>query len=398
MQDRLPRARVARRRPHFRSRLTYKAYPALSSLGQASEWLAPCAEQTLQVFDVQQPDEREVLLLNVERAYLNMPDNAFLHGRPSYQVTTRYGDDSANPVRRAIESRTSRVEWSYCKVTDKEHGLEYWTDETVCGFDLVQKTTRSAASGLHGQTVYEEDDTGNSIRRIYDPLARLKEEIVAPGQGEDESKVIHQYGLVTHPEEGAAGLASQSSTGSTGVSTIVTFDGCSRVVTEERETQVTDTPPGARPLRQRKIVARRKYDELGQLSEETTFDYYDGKTLELTSTFEYDAWSQLCKTTLPNGATQHSEFSPFGESGDIITRWVETADKPGFVSSSRSPKAITSTSRPINTGWTKQARSLAAKTSATTAWRAAPVKNTPLTETAGRSAESISTPTILKAG
>ncbi|WEA19326.1 RHS repeat domain-containing protein [Pseudomonas juntendi] len=315
--------------PIFRSRLTYKAYPALSSLGQASEWLAPCAEQTLQVFDVQQPDEREVLLLNVERAYLNMPDNAFLHGRPSYQVTTRYGDDSANPVRRAIESRTSRVEWSYCKVTDKEHGLEYWTDETVCGFDLVQKTTRSAASGLHGQTVYEEDDTGNSIRRIYDPLARLKEEIVAPGQGEDESKVIHQYGLVTHPEEGAAGLASQSSTGSTGVSTIVTFDGCSRVVTEERETQVTDTPPGARPLRQRKIVARRKYDELGQLSEETTFDYYDGKTLELTSTFEYDAWSQLCKTTLPNGATQHSEFSPFGESGDIITRWVETADKPG---------------------------------------------------------------------
>ncbi|WP_421021593.1 hypothetical protein, partial [Klebsiella pneumoniae] len=75
--------------------------------------------------------------------------------------------------------------------------------------------------------------------------------------------------------------------------------------------------------------ARRTYDELGQLSEETTFDYYDDKTLELTSTFEYDAWSQLCKTTLPNGATQHSEFSPFGESGDIITRWVETADKPG---------------------------------------------------------------------
>ncbi|MGE8060303.1 RHS repeat domain-containing protein [Pseudomonas sp. NPDC089547] len=315
--------------PVQRTRLTYKTYPALSSLGQASEWLAPCEEQVLQVFDVQQPDEREQLLIKVERAYLNMPDNAFLHGRPNYQVTTRYGDDSANPVRRAIESRTSRIEWGYRKLVDEGHGLEYWTDETVCGFDLVQKTTRSAASGLHGQTVYEEDDTGNSIRRIYDPLARLKEETVAPGQGEDEAKVIHQYGLVTHPEEGAAGLASQSVTGSTGVSTFVTFDGCSRVVTEERETEVPDTSPGAKPLRQRKVVAQRKYDELGQMSEETTFDYYDGKTLKLTSTFEYDAWSRLCKTTLPNGTTQHSEFSPFGKSGDIITHWVETTDKPG---------------------------------------------------------------------
>lgn len=314
--------------PVQRTRLTYKAYPALSSLGQASEWLAPCAEQVLQVFDAGQPGEREQLLIKVERAYLNRPDNAFLHGRPDHQVTTRYGEDSSNPVRRAIESRSSRVEWEYRKVVDKDHGLEYWTDETVSGFDLVQKVTSMALSGLHGQSVYEEDDTGNSIRRRYDPLARLIEETVAPGQGVDEAKVIHTYGLVTHPEEGAAGLASQSVTGSTGVSTFITFDGCSRVVTEEREAGAADTAPGTENSRQRKVIAQRKYDELGQLSEETTFDYYDSKTLTLTSTFEYDAWSRLRKTTLPNGATQHSEYSPFGETGDIVTRWMETPDKP----------------------------------------------------------------------
>ncbi|EKT4485049.1 hypothetical protein QEM02_005227, partial [Pseudomonas putida] len=315
--------------PVQRSRLTYKAYPALASLGQASEWLAPCEEQVLQVFDADLPGEREQLLIKVERAYLNLPDNAFLHGRPDYQVTTRYGQDSTNPVRRAIESRSSRVEWEYRKVVDKEHGLEYWTDETVYGFDLVQQTTSMAVSGLHGQIVYEEDDTGNSIRRRYDPLARLVEETVAPDQGMDETKVIHGYGLVTHPEQGAAGLASQSFTGSTGVSTFITFDGCSRVVTEERETNAMDTASGTTSSRQRKVVAQRKYDELGQLSEETAFDYYDDKTLTLTSTFEYDAWSRLCKTTLPNGATLHSEYSPFGETGDIVNRWVETPDKPG---------------------------------------------------------------------
>ncbi|HEK1692212.1 TPA: hypothetical protein SMR48_003463 [Pseudomonas putida] len=192
--------------------------------------------------------------------------------------------------------------------------------------DYGNVTEEQAPTG--GQSVYEEDDTGNSIRRRYDPLARLIEETVAPGQGVDEAKVIHTYGLVTHPEEGAAGLASQSVTGSTGVSTFITFDGCSRVVTEEREAGAADTAPGTENSRQRKVIAQRKYDELGQLSEETTFDYYDSKTLTLTSTFEYDAWSRLRKTTLPNGATQHSEYSPFGETGDIVTRWMETPDKP----------------------------------------------------------------------
>ncbi|RII76149.1 RHS repeat domain-containing protein [Pseudomonas monteilii] len=314
--------------PVHRTRLTYKAYP---SLDEASEWLAPCEEQTVQVLNADQPDEREHLLIKVERAYLNMPGNAFLHGRPDYQETTRYGENNADPVRRAIDSRRSRIEWEYRKVEDKKHGLEYWTDETVSGFDLVQKKSSMAVSGLHGQSVYEEDDTGNSIRRLYDALSRLVEETVAPGQGEDEATVVHTYGLVTHPEEGPAGLASQSVTGSTGVSTFITLDGCGRMVKEERETEVTDasaSPPGAKKLRQRKVVAQRKYDELGQLSEETTFDYYDDKTLTLTSTFEYDAWSRLCKTTLPNGATQHSEYSPFGETGDIVTRWVETPEKP----------------------------------------------------------------------
>lgn len=330
--------------PVQRIRLTYKAYPVLSSLGQASEWLAPCEEQVLQLLDAGQPGEREQLLIKVERAYLNMPGNAFLHGRPDHQLTTRYGDDSANPVRRAIESRCSRTDWAYRKVVNEVYGLEYWTEETVSGFDLVQKSTNMAVSGLHGQSVYEEDDTGNTIRRRYDPLARLVEEIVAPGQGVDEAKTTYTYGLVTHPEEGPAGLASQSVTGSTGVSTFITFDGCSRVVTEERETEVPGAPdsrPGTEKTRQRRVVAQRNYDELGQLSDETAFDYYDGKTLTLKSTFEYDAWSRLSKTTLPNGVTQHSEFSPFGEAGDVVTHWVETPDQPDV----RQQQQVTETNR-----------------------------------------------------
>ncbi len=319
--------------PVQRARLSYKAYPTLASQEQAGEWLSPCEEQVLQVSDAGLPNEAEHLLLKVERAYLNKPDDAFLHGRPDHQVTTRYGEATDDPVRRAMDSRSSRVDWHYRKVVDKQYGLEYWTDETVSGFDLVQKTSSTAVSGLHGQTVYEEDDTGNGIRRSYDALARLTKETLAPGQGEDEASASYSYGLVTHPEQGVAGLASQSTTSSTGVTTSVTLDGCSRMVTEERESEVphaSDTAPGAEKQRQLKVTARRKYDELGQLTEETTFDYHDGRTLQLTSTFEYDSWSRLCKTRLPNGAAQHSEYSPFGESGDLVTAWIESPDKPGI--------------------------------------------------------------------
>lgn len=317
--------------PVQRTRLTYKAYPVLPGLGQVSQWLAPCEEKVLLVLDPDSRKEREQVLLKVERTYLNTPDNSFLHGRPDYQVTTRYGDDGESPVRRAIESRSARVEWTYRTVTDETYGLEYWTDETITGFDLTQKTTRSAASSLHGQPVYQEDETGNSIRRRYDVLSRLLEETVAPGQGVDEASVSYAYGLVTHPEAGVAGLASQTITSSTGVVTIITHDGCSRMVTEKRETEDPTPPETAsdteRP-RQCQLVTERTYDELGQLREETTFDYHDGKTLTLTSLFEYDAWGRLCKTTLPNGASQHSEFSPFGETGDVVTRWMESPDKP----------------------------------------------------------------------
>ncbi|QCI11366.1 hypothetical protein E6B08_08130 [Pseudomonas putida] len=315
--------------PVQRTRLSYKAMPALGHPDDAADWLAPTEEQVVELRDPNLPSEAEQLLIRVERAYLNKPENAYLHGRPSYQTTTRYGAETENPLRRAIDSRTARIDWYYEKITDPKHGLEYWTQQTLTGFDLVQKTTRQATSALHGQSVFEQDDFGNDIRYRYDSLARLVEEIVAPGMGEDEVTITHAYALATHPEQGVAGQARQWVTSSTGVVSIFTFDGCNRVVIEERETELPDAAQSAQKKRQCKRVAQHTYDELGQLSEETTFDYYDDKTLTLTSSFEYDGWGRLCKTTLPTGVTQHSEHSPFGEEGDMVTRWIETPDKPG---------------------------------------------------------------------
>jgi len=309
--------------PVQRTRLSYKAYPVLTSLDKSSQWLAPTEEHVVQVIDAGLPSETEQLLVHVERGYLNMPGNALLHGRPDYQGITRYSED---PARQAFDNRTARTQWRYEARQDPLYGQEYWTHETATGFDNVQKTSRLAASALHGQTVYEEDDFGNSIRRRYDALARLVEEVVAPGNQEDEATISYGYTLVTHPETGSAGLAAQWVTGSTGVTTFHTFDGCNRVIKEERETAGL---VGAEHARVRKRVAESNYDELGQLSDRTTFDYYEDRTLSLKSTFEYDAWGQLCKTTLPTGVTTHSERSPFGKDGDITTTWMQTPDRPG---------------------------------------------------------------------
>lgn len=309
--------------PVQRTRLSYKAYPALNGASDNSQWLAPCEEQVLQVLDADQPSEAELPLIRVVRGYLNQPDNAFLHGRPDFQATTRYGTD---PTRRIYDDRTARIEWHYEKVTDPVYGLEYRTRETTIGFDNQEKTTVASASPLHGQTVYAEDDFGNNVRRYYDALARLVKEVIAPDNSEDSATITHGYTLVTHVEGGSAGLARQWTTSTTGVTTYQTLDGCSRVVIEERETAGV---PGSKHTREKKTVAKYTYNERGQLENTTTFDYYPDRTLELTNIYQYDDWGLQCKVTLPTGVTLHSEFSPFGKAGEIVTTWLEASDRPG---------------------------------------------------------------------
>ena len=306
--------------PVIRTRMSYAAYPPLARAGNTT-WLAVTQEQLLQVVTPGPEQEQEQLLQLTERRYLDKPADAYLHGRADYQTTTLYTAAEQDPLRTAIHSRSTRSDWRYRKVEDPAFGLEYWTDETVTGFDLVQKRASQAVSFLHGQTTFSQDDFGNSIRFNYDALDRLIEEIAAPGTG-DETRTHFGYSLVSD----VGGQATQWSTDSTGVVTYLTYDGCNRLLTQELQPPAPASPqaPAARYL-----IARTRYDGLGQVLDETAYDYHGEQVVTLKSGFEYDSWGELTVTTLPNGATLHRERSPFGEQGDIVDSWMETPDQPG---------------------------------------------------------------------
>ncbi|KPM66261.1 hypothetical protein HB4184_03630 [Pseudomonas putida] len=310
--------------PVLRTRLSYKEYTPLD--GKTTPWLAVSEERHLQVMRAGQHDETEQLLQLTERGYLNEPRNAYLHGRPDYQTTTRYGAALKDPLRKAMESRTTRTNWHYRKVLDKDWGLEHWRDTRVFGYDaepgLTQMSTSEATSALTGQQTYRQDATGNAVRFTYDALNRLLEETVAPGTP-DATTTAHGYALVS----AVGGMATQWVIESTGVKSTVTLDGCNRPVREERETAATAGTS--------KLVSESEYDGLGQLKSLTLYDYDQTdahaaeKVIELTSSFAYDAWGELCKTTQADGVTTHRERTPFGKSGDTVTEWVETPDRPG---------------------------------------------------------------------
>ncbi|WP_462402895.1 RHS repeat-associated core domain-containing protein [Pseudomonas sp. Marseille-QA0332] len=325
--------------PVTRTRLSYAAYPPLTSAVEPAPWLAVIQESLLQVTEQERKGESEQLLQLIERGYLETPADAYLHGRVDYQKTTRYGSDLTDPLRKAMESRTTRTDWHYSKASHPELGPEHWIDETVTGFDLVQKRKTQALSLLHGQPTYLQDDLGNATRLRYDKLTRLVEEIVAP-DSEDETRTRLDYTLVTE----AGGQAVQAVTESSGVVTYLTLDGCNRLVKQERE---TEAPEGDERPRWRKLIAQTNHDGLGQVIEQTTFDYCNDQVVSLKSTFEYDAWGNLCKTQLPTGATLHIQHSPFGEHGDTITRWMETPDRPGI----RQQQSIIETNRFDKPAW-----------------------------------------------
>ncbi|MFI7838130.1 RHS repeat domain-containing protein [Pseudomonas asiatica] len=55
-----------------------------------------------------------------------------------------------------------------------------------------------------------------------------------------------------------------------------------------------------------------KYNGLGQLVEETSFDHgdgFEGQQLSMTTRFSYGPWGELTKTTYPDQTCRHSAYT-----------------------------------------------------------------------------------------
>ena len=286
-------------RTHYR----YQALPALASSG-LEDWLV-IAEERLTVVDAGQETELQV----TQRAWINQPDDALIHGQPESEVQS-FGDLKL----------ATRTEYAYT-IIDSLMAAEpvQQTVQTLIGYDGQSKVVTLQYSLFSGQPVLTRDDNDVEILYVYDVMQRVISETVAPGT---EYAATRQYQYFLTSADGQR--ASQLLTDVKGVQTRSNVDGLNRPVYEER--QNADDPARADVLRPTYAAV---YNALGDLESETEFDWLETSDVPLSSRFEYDDWGQQVNVVGPEGVRSWELTDPIGSSewkGPIVTAWQESTE------------------------------------------------------------------------
>lgn|GEM_PF-2072347 len=138
-------------------------------------------------------------------------------------------------------------------------------------------------------------DSGSTLAMTFDVSGRLTEETTSPGTVQQASRT-YAYHFATPTKR--AHLITTDAQGNRAISY---FDGLGRQVSEAQLMGAND---------QERATGTQRYDALGQLVEEVSFDYLaDGQRL-LKNTFAYSKWGNASRTTGPDGSVMINEYEP----------------------------------------------------------------------------------------
>jgi YD repeat-containing protein len=281
--------------PVLRTRYSYDAVDPVA--GGPRPWIAPTIEVTV---DSRTDTEVQRSLTT----YVSLPLQPMVHGRPDAVYVTMNG-------------LMASTRYEYVKNATEQTLV---TTETLKTHDNLTKVVTRVESLLTGNALIDRDDNDVVIKTTYDALDRVTAETAAPDTDEEATR-YYAYKLVN--EDG--GQASQTVTDVKGVQTCTYFDGVNRAIREER--QQADSVARASEFLQTYAA---RYDALGQLVEETEFDWRLGDAPELPGTefgegqfdwlgeaplalatcFKYDDWGQQMVTTGPDGVADHQKADP----------------------------------------------------------------------------------------
>ncbi|AYN15115.1 RHS repeat protein [Pseudomonas monteilii] len=323
-------------------------YRALATVGgEAETWLVQEQISLCEVIDdVEQPPLQVTRIEPVDDVA-----DLLRHGRPLKQtldmkgcVTTQsfsYEKEKVD-VREVVDKKggggEKEVVVRKVKVDEQEQTVQepaLVTEQTITGYDhgnsdadtgLPRNTVKvitSKHSILTGEPLLNRDDKDIEIAYTYDALNRTTSETVSPNQPDYTASRFYEYYLV-----GSEGQqASQTSTDVKGVSTTAWVDGLSRVVSELRHDADAGDSGNRRSLRLRYEAS---YDELGQLLEQTDYDWLADQQMPLKTRYRYDNWGQRCCEIGPDGVRHYEQTDPIGtsESGNlpIQTSWSASAN------------------------------------------------------------------------
>ncbi|VVN26883.1 RHS repeat protein [Pseudomonas fluorescens] len=203
------------------------------------------------------------------------------------------------------------------------------TVETLTGHDHdidgkhTKKVMTLEHSLLHGEPLLTRDDNDVEIRYTYDALLRVTSETVAPNTSYVASRT-YCYFLTRKDGE----QAYQEATDVKGVQTLTLFDGLNRVITEQRENKDYQIGPRGETFRETfRDTYTARYNELGQLEEETEYDWCNGNPAEdlvLVSQYRYDDWGEQCSVIRPDGVEEHEVSDPVAQT---TTTWLQGMGK-----------------------------------------------------------------------
>ena len=305
-------------RTHYR----YQAMPALANSG--GDGYLVIAEERLTAVDAGQETELRV----TQRAWINQPDDALIHGQPESQRTlinnlqtlSEFNYSAVTLEVRRAQNRSSVLISPLSSASLK--GLRagqfaVQTEETLVGFDNIRKTTIRQFCTLTGNPLLVPDLNDTPILYTYDSMGRVIRETVAPGKDEEVS-VEYQYFLSSKDGQ----KARQITTDVKGVEKHTQCDGLNRVVGEAR------LEPGQQSPRQTYTAT---WDAWGNLSQEFEIDWLGEQNLMLSSTSTFDDWGMPECVVDATGVKSLQQTSPFGNGGPAQTSWNESNGTPAAI-------------------------------------------------------------------
>lgn len=281
---------------------TYRQLPALPS----SSWAGPVVKHTQSL-----TEGADTVPARLDTySWYDDADQAFTLGRLACQETVLWGE-SSQATQRRYEYRLEAGEAGGDTVLK--------TDIVTLGFDGTKQIQYLEQSTLTGLMLLERhtqsDEDKVDIRRRYDALQRVVEEIIAPDTDQEASQ-RYSYTLV----DSATNRAEQTVTDVKGLRLRTVVDGLGRAIAEHRR-----EPGGTTELQ----TYAAEYDSLGQLTSAIEWDDFGPQRVAaaMTEHYEYDDWGQRYAVLGADGVRRVEAVDPLGVPNEGVTEvrrsWLE---------------------------------------------------------------------------
>lgn len=296
--------------PVLIERYTYTPYDALPDAtrphGVTDQWLV-LTQQTLH----EQTSEGERLLHSTAKDIYKDKESPYLYGRQAYEAQTFYPTDApAGTLRNLLKQATTRTDWTYLARDESKPYADYGITEKIKGFDGSERKQTHYLSPVSGAHTLAEDLHGTQTQYLHDDLNRPTRVTVAPTGNKAERSYSY------HLAAAAGARVTQTTTDAKDVVIRTVFNGANQVVEQWRE--ISDPQNPALRLSEMQTYLA-KYNGLGQLVEETSFDHgegFEGGQLSMTTLYSYGPWGELTKTTYPDKTCLHSAYLPLSKVDD----------------------------------------------------------------------------------